>query len=494
MRRSVGVLCLVMALVLAACGARFKGSGVTARGGSGGGNGAAGGGDVAAGGSADNGAGGAGSGPDAGGAVGGSGGASGGSAGGAIGGGSGGAAGGLAGGGGSGGAGTPGAAGATAGPGTGPIGSTQGVTKDSIKIAVLLPITGAAPVPTSIKESISVAFDYINSHGGVNGRKIEPDIMDTQSTSTGAKSAAQKAIEDDKAFALTILDRIDIQESVAAYTQSKNFPDIEFQMTPHPPSSQDWVWGLTIDQGDQGKLIADYLVKVLHEHKLGVVTEQQTQLAPGRNEFVAEATALGAAVVYNDQIDGQGNDYSPNTLKAKNSGAESVWMYVAPTPALKFANQANGIGFQPVWFADAISWAFNLTLQSGGFPALAKAKAFSEWPTLDDPRTAVYKQAYADHDKATGSNTQADDLGIPSFGVIQIIAAALKATGPNLGQTAFKRTMTTFNYQPPDGTWAPVSFAPGKRVGTDKVTVYKVAGSTPSDVHWTLERDYTSGF
>ena len=483
MRRSVGVLCLVMAMVLAACGARFKGSGIRV---SGGGAGA-----TATG--SDNGgvsAGDSGStagGTDTGGASGGSAGASGSAGGGGSLNGSG-SAGGLATGGASGGSG-----GATSGPGAGPIGSTQGVTANSIKIAVLLPITGAAPVPTSIKESITVAFEYINRIGGINGRMIIPDIMDTQSTSTGAKAAAQKAIEDDKVFLITILDRIDIQEAVAAYTQSKNFPDVEFQMTPHPPSSQDWVWGLTIDQGDQGKLIADYLVKVLHEKKLGVVTEQQTQLAAGRNEFVAEANALGAQVVYNDQIDGQGNDYGANTLNAKNSGAEGVWMYVAPTPAIKFANQANGIGYQPVWFADAISWEFNLTLQSGGYPAMAKAKAFSEWPTLDDPSTATYKQAYADHDKQDNSTTQADDLGIPSFGVIQIISAALKATGPNLGQDAFKRTMSNFTYQPPDKTWAPVSFTPGKRVGTNEVNVYRV-GTINGQPGWQTDRTYTSGF
>jgi ABC-type branched-subunit amino acid transport system substrate-binding protein len=475
-----------MALVLAACGARFKGSTVQAGGvaaGTGSGTNAGG---VSAG---DTGTGA--SGADTGSATGGAGASAGGAVGGST---DTGAAGGLATGAGGAATGATGTGGGATGPTAGPIGSTQGVTANSIKIAVLIPITGAAPVPTSIKESITVAFEYINRKGGINGRMLIPDIMDTTSTSTGAKSAAQKAIEDDKCFLLTILDRIDIQEAVAAYTQSKNFPDIEFQMTPNPPASQDWVWGLTIDQGLQGKLIADYLVKVLHEKKLGVVTEQQTQLAPGRNQFVAEAKALGSSVVYNDQIDGQGNDYSANTLKAKNSGAESVWMYVAPTPAIKYANQANGIGYQPVFFADAISWAFNLTLQSGGYPAMAKAKAFSEWPTLDDPRMATYKQAYADHDKQDGSSTQPDDLGIPAFGVIQIISAALKATGQDLGQEAFKRTMTNFHYQPPDGSWAPVAFGPGVRVGTNMVDVYTVTGATPQNAAWKLEHDYTSGF
>jgi len=484
LRRSVGVLFLVMCMLLVACGARFKGSTVAAGGGSG---------ATAAGGTDNGGVAAGDTGATAAGGADASGGAGGGSTGGGAlsTGGTGTATGGV----GTGGAGGVGGSGATgAGPGAGPIGSTQGVTDNSIKIAVLIPITGAAPVPTSIKESITVAFEYINKKGGINGRMLIPDILDTQSTSTAAKSQAQKAIEDDKCFLLTILDRIDIQEAVAAYTQSRNFPNVEFQMTPNPPSSQDWVWGLTVDQAMQGKLIADYLVKVLHEKKLGVVTEQQTQLAPGRNQYIAEAKALGASVVYNDQIDGQGNDYSANTLKAKNSGADSVWMYMAPTPAIKFANQANGIGYQPVWFASSISWAFNLTLQSGGYPAMAKAKAFSEWPTLDDPRTATYKQAYADHDAADHSSTQPDDLGIPAFGVLQIISAALKATGRDLGMDAFKRTMTNFSYQPPDGTWAPVAFGPGVRVGTNKVAVYTVTGTTPQNAAWKLERDYTAGF
>lgn len=470
---------LILCLLLAACGARFKtGTQLTAGGSASGGGGSVSGVDSGAGTT--------------------SGGTSAGTAAGVdtSGGGSSGTSLGGTGGTGSGAAAVSGGSGTSGGGGSGTaadIGSTQGVTANQIKIGVLIPITGAAPVPTSIKESITVAYEWINKNGGIDGRMLTPIIYDTTSTSTGAQAAAQKAIEDDKVFLIVILDRIDIQEAVAAYLQTRNFPNIEIQMTPHPPSNQDWAFGLTIDQGDQGKLIADYLVKVMGLKKLGVATEQQTQLAAGRNEFVAEAKALGAAVVYNDQIDGQANDYSQNTLKAQQSGAQAVWLYVAPTPALKFVNQAQAIGYHPTWFADAISWAFNLTLTSGGAAALQGAKAFSEWPTLDDPRTATYKQAYAYHDQKDGSTTQPDDLGIPAWGFTEILAGALRAAGRNLGQLAIKRVLTNFSYSDPDRMWAPVHWSPGVRVGTNQVDVYRV-GSINGQPAWQLERDYTSGF
>jgi ABC-type branched-subunit amino acid transport system substrate-binding protein len=336
-----------------------------------------------------------------------------------------------------------------------------------------------------------VAWDYVNRHGGVNGRQIKLNIYDTTSTTTGAKTAAQKAVEDDKAFVIVMLDRLEIQDAVAQYLQTKSFPNIEVQLPANPPASEDWTFGLNIDHGRQGALAADYLVKTMHLKRLGICTEQQIQLAPGRSSFIKEATALGASVVYNDQIDGQGNDFSGNVLKAQQSKAQAVWLYMAPTPAVKYVNEAQSVAFHPTWFANSISWAFNLTLTGGA--AWQGAKAFSEWPTLDDPRTATYKQAYAAYDQRTGSTNQPDDLGVAAWGYTEIVAEGLREAGRNLGQLAFKRAMTNLHYEAADRMWAPLAFSPGVRIGTNQVDVYRV-GMNNGQPAWQLEHDYTSSF
>ena len=69
----------------------------------------------------------------------------------------------------------------------------------------------------------------------------------------------------------------------------------------------------------------------------------------------------------------------------------------------------------------------------------------------------------------------------------EIQSAALKAcfSGGDCGQTKFKNLLTTFSFNPT--LWAPVSWAPGKRVGADQFVIYQAQGT-----QWQMERDYTS--
>src|SRR5438876_514248 len=125
------------------------------------------------------------------------------------------AAGGTAGGAGSaGGGGTSGGGGAAGGIDAGP---TPGVTDTSIKIGYLLPLTGAAPVPSNFDKGANVYWSYVNKQGGINGRKVQIVIEDTQSSASVGKDKAKKLIENDKVFMIIVLDRLENQQALGDY-------------------------------------------------------------------------------------------------------------------------------------------------------------------------------------------------------------------------------------------------------------------------------------
>src|SRR4029079_833670 len=171
----------------------------------------------------------------------------------------------------------------------------------------------------------------------------------------------------------------------------------------------------------QGALVADYFVKVLHAKKVAIVSENTPTLDPGRNAFTKEMKKLGADIAYAKTVEGQANDFSNEALALSNSGATAVWLYMAPTTAATLANQADASGFHPIWFANSISWAFDLTFVVGT-KSLKGARAFSQWLPLADPRTDTYKQAYV---KQSPGATP-DDLGLVGWGVGQIVAKGLE--------------------------------------------------------------------
>jgi len=82
-------------------------------------------------------------------------------------------------------------------------GSTVGVTAQSIKYGVHAPITfNKAPVPLAgpVVRGVKTFVQFLNDNGGINGRKIDLQVVDDEFTPEGAKNAANTLINDQKVF------------------------------------------------------------------------------------------------------------------------------------------------------------------------------------------------------------------------------------------------------------------------------------------------------
>src|SRR5260370_33091229 len=76
-----------------------------------------------------------------------------------------------------------------------------GVTSSSIKIGGTFPLTGPASLYKTIPAAEKAFFDYTNDHGGVNGRKIDFEILDDGYDPSKTVPLTQQLVEQDKGFA-----------------------------------------------------------------------------------------------------------------------------------------------------------------------------------------------------------------------------------------------------------------------------------------------------
>lgn len=77
-----------------------------------------------------------------------------------------------------------------------PAGPGYAQNKDKIVVGVVLPLTGVlSPYGKPNLEAISLAVDEANAAGGVNGRKIELVVEDTQASNTTAINALNKVLQ-----------------------------------------------------------------------------------------------------------------------------------------------------------------------------------------------------------------------------------------------------------------------------------------------------------
>src|SRR5213082_789516 len=80
--------------------------------------------------------------------------------------------------------------------------ATPGITATEIKIGGTFPLTGVASLYKTIPAAEKAYFDYVNDHGGVNGRKINFEILDDSYDPSKTVPLAQQLVEKDGVFAV----------------------------------------------------------------------------------------------------------------------------------------------------------------------------------------------------------------------------------------------------------------------------------------------------
>ena len=364
---------------------------------------------------------------------------------------------------------------------TGP-GPAPGVTDTTIKIGYLLPLTGAAPIPSRFDKGVNAYWNYVNDQGGIDGREVEVVVEDTQSQAEVGKDKAKKLIEDDEVFAIVVLDRLENQEAIGQYLNDREVPNLAIQSPADLPADQIWTFAVTIDHRVQGELVAEYFANDLDAEKVAIVYENTPALAPGQEAFEGAADELDVDVAYSKAIDPAASEFSSEALALSESDADAVWLYMAPTTAAKLANQADATGFHPTWFANSISWAFDLVFAIGP-DSLEGARAFSPWLPLSDSRTETYQEQY----RLQNPGETPDDLGIVGWGVGQIVAEGLRQAGPELGQNSFREALQALQFEP--DTWVPLEFDDAVRNGANRVAVLR-----EEDGRWVVDQDFTEDF
>ena len=368
-------------------------------------------------------------------------------------------------------------------PGAADPGPHPGVTDDTIKIGYLVPLTGAAPIPQSWDKGANLYWDVKNANGGIHGRKVQLFIEDTKSNTTTAVQKARKLVTQDKVFTIVTLDRLEVQEAVARELEGRNYPHVMVQSPTPPPASWKNTFTISIDHTVQGRAVARFFASELSGRtKVAIVREQTNALKPGADAFVAEAKKQGLQVVANETINPNNTQFQQTVLRLQQAGAQLVWLYMAPEPAAKIINQAGAAGYQPDWFANSISWNFELMHSVAGQFMDGHAYAFSPWVALSDPRTANYKKAWNSCSSCSG---QPDDIGLVGWGVGGVLDAALTAAGQNLGQNTFRDAL--HHLKVATDVWAPLDFTGGGSIGTNQVAVYASKGG-----HWQMMGDFRS--
>lgn len=310
----------------------------------------------------------------------------------------------------------------------------------AFKIGVMGPLTGpAAAYGIAVKNGADLAVNEINAAGGIGGVMIELNSQDDEHDAEKAVNA-YNSLKDWGAQMLVGATTSAPCIAVAAETANDNM----FQITPSGSAvecvANPNVFRVCFADPDQGTASAKYMGENKLASKVAIIYDSSTEYSSGiRESFIAEAANQGIEIVADEAFTADSNtDFSVQLDKAKESGAELVFLPIYYQEASIILKQASDKEFAPIFFGcdgmDGILTVenFDTTLAEG----LMLLTPFSPTEEGSKAFTEAYVAAYGEdpnqfaadsYDAVYAIKVAAEKSGVTPDMTVSDICEAMKA-------------------------------------------------------------------
>lgn len=193
-----------------------------------------------------------------------------------------------------------------------------------IRVGVPEPLTGeVAQYGQSIKEGIELHIDEINKNGGINGKKLLPEYVDT-------KGDVQEAVNIFKQMYTNGVDVILGEATsantlaIAEYAQKASVPFITPAATAvDVTKDKDYIFRVTFTDAYQGEILAKYLKKQGID-KTALMTNISSDYSLGLADAFKKQAKLEGIEIYEVKYTKEDKDFKSILTDIKNKGYKTV--------------------------------------------------------------------------------------------------------------------------------------------------------------------------
>jgi branched-chain amino acid transport system substrate-binding protein len=335
--------------------------------------------------------------------------------------------------------------------------ATPGVTANSILLEGTFPLSGPASLYAPIPAGMGAYFSYVNAHGGVNGRKITWKYADDGYNPANTVQVTHQMVEQDHAFALVGGLGTEPQTAVRDYLNQQKVPQL-FVSTGATTFDRDWAeypWtiGWQPDYEAEGALYGKWIVKNAADAKVGVLYQNDDY----GNDYLRGLKAGLTQQHSNLIVDAEPFDVtSPNPaaqmLKLKASGADTLAIFVTPTPTIQAYVIATKIGWHPARVitnsVSATDTFLTIATKSGsditagtltvGYLIDPSNPVYNSWPGMK-----LYRSIMAKYDPKGNANDPLNIYGVAkAWNTVQV----LKAAGKKLTRAGLMKAARSMKY------------------------------------------------
>ena len=198
----------------------------------------------------------------------------------------------------------------------------------AIRIAGLYELSGAgATAGTNFKNGVMMAVKEINAAGGILGRKLDASVSDTQTNPGVAKGLTTKAVDDDvfAIFGPVFSGSIMVSMAESRRAEIPNF--VGGEAASITKQGNGYVFRTSFTQETAMPKVARYIASGLKARTVAVIYVNNDFGKGGRDAVIKALTDVGVKVVADISTDSGQIDFSAPVLKAKQSGADALFVY-----------------------------------------------------------------------------------------------------------------------------------------------------------------------
>jgi ABC-type branched-subunit amino acid transport system substrate-binding protein len=352
---------------------------------------------------------------------------------------------------------------------------TVGVSDTEIILGMQLPQTGpASPGYNKVDDAMRAYFDYVNSKGGVHGRKITLVVKDDAYRAGQTVSTASALINKDKVFAMVGSVGTQTHISVIKDINRRGIPDLfvnsGFSGFYTDPKKYPTTFGGLGTYVVEAKILGKYIKENLASKSVGILYQTDDF---GRNTleglttagvtFDAKKTAKFIAGTQGSGLDAQMKTLCDNGVDTVVVGAVASAFAAAISSALKTCKT------MPQWIVISVgsdATTFQTVLGARGVPAATSAGLLAGTITAshapspseaDDEFVKAFKKINDEFNK--GPDKRWDNNILQGMNIGYLTTSALLGTGKNLTRPGIIKYIENNGKKLSNAAFSPLGFS-----------------------------------
>jgi branched-chain amino acid transport system substrate-binding protein len=355
--------------------------------------------------------------------------------------------------------------------------AVPGVTATTVTVGSHQPLSGpAAPGYSKISPATKAYFDYVNAHGGVNGRKINYVVMDDMYNPATTVSVVHQLVQQDKVFAILNGLGTPTHTNVLDFLNANKVPDLfvaSGSTTWNQPTKFPWTFGYQTDYTVEGKILGNYIKQNFAGKKVCFFGQGDDF---GANELAGVKLELGASGVANSQQYTVTNtNVAPQIGALKGAGCQVVVSATIPGFTALALGTSAALGFHPQWMVSNVG-ADYATVEGllKGAPLLEGVITDGYLPSASNS-TDPWIQLFQMINKQYNNNAPWDGNVLYGMSVGYLFVQALKAAGPNPTRESIVAAVQKNGFTGPG--IVPLAFSSTDHSGYTGVQLAKISGT-----------------